>query len=328
MTYRGPTLPPTTPSRLRIAVALLLIVSSLGAVAATPASAAGWAVKPATTTGFGADRKDYGYTVSPGGRLQDGIQVVNPGATTVHVALGAAEGVTTPQGRLSLVRRGAKSKDVASWVHLEQNDVTVLPGTSVTVPFVITPPKDAAAGDHVGGIVTATAAGAEAAGPGLPVRLRVSGALKPSLAAEGVRVRYTGTASPSGTGDATVTYTIRNSGNAILTARQAVSASGPLAAWERRAARVPDVPPLLPGATWKVSVPLHDVAPAFRLRATVKVVPLLTDSAGSIAPLATIEATGGGWAIPWSLLLVVVVLVVLGGLATVGLRRRRRVAVA
>jgi hypothetical protein len=53
----------------------------------------------------------------------------------------------------------------------------------------------------------------------------------------------------------------------------------------------------------------------------VTLTPLLTDPAGSTAPLAPAEATAPGWAVPWALLLLVAVLV---GPAVMAARLRRR----
>ena len=132
---------------------------------------------------------------------------------------------------------------------------------------------------------------------------------------------YSGTANPIGKGDATVTYTIHNTGNAILSARQTVSVSGPFGRWDVGAGTIADTPPLLPGETWKVSAPLHDVTPALRLTATVTLVPLLTDAAGSTAPLAATKTSGHAWAVPWSLLLAIIVVC---GLVAAGLVFRSR----
>jgi hypothetical protein len=295
-----------TPRRLVVVVALLL--GALWPAAVASAADAGWTLNPAAN-GFGADRKDYAYTVGPGGRLEDGVVVVNEGTETLDLALRASDGAALPAGR------------VGAWVHLRQNTVSVLPGASVTVPFVVTPPKDATPGDHLGGIVAARVGGAAGAtaGAGVPIRLRVSGPLKPGLAVQDVHINYSGTANPLGTGDATITYTIRNTGNATLGARPAVSASGPAGVWTRRAGRLADAPSLLPGATWKGTAPLRDVAPALRLSAKVVVTPLLADASGSIAPLAATSGTAHAFAIPWALLLV---LVALGGAVGVVVRRR------
>ena len=104
-----------------------------------------------------------------------------------------------------------------------------------------------------------------------------------------------------------------------------MSVSGPFGRLRVRAGRIDDSPQLLPGDTWKVSVPVRGVAPAVSLTGTVTLVPLLTDAAGSVAPLAAVETTAHAWTIPWALLLL---LVVLCGLVVAGLafRRRRRQA--
>ncbi len=281
-------------------VGLVLAAVGLGGLLAQPAAAADWTVQTAANQ-FGAGRQRFGYTVNPGGKVEDGIVVVNDGGTPLHLTV-----------------RAAATKGIGAWVHPDRGDVTVGPGESVEVPFALTLPKDAAPGDYAGGIVTANAGQRVA----VPIRLRVGGTLKPSLSAENVRVHYSGAI---GKGDATVSYTIRNTGNVILAARQTVSLSGPFGRWEVRAGKRPDAPPLLPGETRKVSAPVHDVTPALRLTATVTLVPLLTDAAGSTAPLAATKASGHALIVPWSLLVALVVLCALA--VAVAARRRRRARV-
>jgi hypothetical protein len=306
------TLHPLSLRRTVATASLLLATVGLSGLLAPSALAADvpWTVKPAANQ-FGADRESYGYTLNPGGTLEDGIVVVNGGPTPLHLAVHAADGVTSPQGRFELVTKDTASKGVGAWVRPGQADVTVGAGESAEVPFAITLPKDAAPGDYAGGIVT-SAAGQRA---GIQIRLRVGGALKPSLSVEHVHVDTS-----------TVTYTIHNTGNAILTARQTVKVSGPFGRWKAEAGRIPNTPPLLPGESWKVSAPVHDVTPALRLTATVTVVPLLTDAAGSTAPLAAIKTSGHAWAIPWALLLALVVLCGLVVAAVVFRPRRRATA--
>jgi hypothetical protein len=292
---------PPSPRTITSVVIMLMATVGLGGLLARPAAAddgAPWTVKTAANS-FGADRQDYGYTINPGGQVKDGIVVANHGTTPLHLALHA---------------RDNKPTGIGAWTHLNQDAVTLPPGKSVEVPFTITLPDDAAPGDYVGDIVTSLAQADEV---GIPIRLRVGGALKPSLAVERLHVDYSN-------GDAAVTYTIHNTGNAILTARQAVSASGPFGRWAVNAGRIADSPALLPGERWKASAPLRGVTPALRLTATVTLVPLLTDAAGSTAPLAATKASEHAWTVPWSLLLAVVVvcgLVVAG----VAFRPRRRV---
>jgi hypothetical protein len=293
----------------RTTVATIIMLLATVGLLARPAFAADvpWTVKPAANK-FGADRESYGYTLNPNGTLEDGIVVTNGGATPLQLAVHAADGATSPEGRLELVTKDVASKGVGAWVRPAHGDATVEPGKSVEVPFSITLPKNAPPGDYVGGIVTSDASQRV----GIQIRLRVGGALKPSLSVENVHVDTS-----------TVTYTIHNTGNAILTARQTVKVSGPFGRWKTEAGRIPDTPPLLPDESWKVSAPLHDVTRALRLTATVTLVPLLTDAAGSTAPLAATKTSGHAWAIPWALLLA---LLALCGLVVAGVafRPRRR----
>ncbi|WP_246086700.1 hypothetical protein [Nocardioides humi] len=73
-------------------------------------------------------------------------------------------------------------------------------------------------------------------------------------------------------------------------------------------------------------MPVDGVPPLVRLSAQVRLVPLLNDAAGSTSTLDAVEETGHGWAVPWTLLLVVV-LVGGGGTGLVVRDRRLRAAV-
>jgi uncharacterized membrane protein len=268
------------PSSLIAAAGIALAALGLGG---TAWAAQDWTARTAANQ-FGAGRKSFGYTVNPGGRVQDGIVVVNHGATPLHLTVRAI------------------GKGVGAWVRPDQGEVTVAPDASAEVPFTLTLPKSAAPGDYAGSIA------------GIPIRLRVGGPLKPSLAVQHVQVHY-------GKGDATVTYTVRNTGNATLTARQRVSVSGPFGRWKADSGRITDSPSLLPGTSWKGSARVRDVKPALRLSATVTLTPLLIDEAGSISPLASTKVTGHGWAVPWVPLLG---LAVACGVVAAGLRLRPR----
>ena len=105
------------------------------------------------------------------------------------------------------------------------------------------------------------------------IRLRVGGEFKPGLSVKDVHVDYSSMLNPFGKGDATITYTIHNTGNAIVAARQAAAISGPFGRLRVRSDEVDDSPQLLPGDTWTVSVPIHEVAATVPLTVTVTLVP-------------------------------------------------------
>lgn len=265
-----------------------------------------WEVKPAANI-FGPDRPSYNYTLPRGGQLRDSLVIVNRGKTPLVLTLYGADAFTSDAGRLDLLGKDAKSQDVGAWVQLDRTTVRVAPGRSVDVPFRIALPDSAAPGDHLGGIVTGTADRRQA----VKIRLRVSGELKPGLAVENLNVHYSGTPNPLGTGSATVTYTLRNTGNAIVAARQAATVTGPFGLFAADPAQLVDSPQLLPGETWQVAAPIHGVPPALRLTGTVTVVPLLkaTPLAATERPLAASstsqapsDTTTHALALPWTLL--------------------------
>src|SRR3954451_1770027 len=268
----------------RLISPIVVLLAMLGLVG--PAAAADWTVAPAANK-FGAGREQLRLTVDPGATVQDGIDVSNTGTVPLRLALQASDG--------------------RSWLRLSRSDVTVAPGRSVQVPFTVAPPRDAKPGDYEGGIVTR--AGGEVVG--LPVRLRVGGALKPSLAVEDVHLD-----------GSTVRYTLHNTGNAIVTARPVVSLAGPFGRFAAKPKTGRVTPELLPGQRLPGAAALDDVPPAVRLTATVKVLPLITDAAGSTAPRTEVQAAGHAWRIPWLVLLPVVLVLAVA----LRLRPRRRVA--
>ncbi|GIF48254.1 uncharacterized protein DUF916 [Asanoa ferruginea] len=296
-------------------VAALTILGASGPALADDGDVA-WTVRTASNS-YGADRSSFSYAVNPGGQVKDAMVVANRGKAPLNLAVYAADGFTTDTGQVDLLVKDKKSVGVGVFLHADRDKFSIKPGETVTIPFTMAVPSNATPGDYVGGIVTSLtqAEGAESINVerrlGIMVKLRVSGQLNPALAIEDFHVDYAGTVNPFAKGDATVSYSIHNTGNTILSASQAVSVSGPFG-WLRTAAgKVAAPPQLFPGESWKVSVPVSGVAPALRVGATVSLSPLLTDPSGSTSALDPVEATAHGAAVPWTLLVLVVVLIAL-----------------
>ncbi len=305
------------------AVVSLLAAAAFAGVTAGPVAAQDevpWTVTAAAND-FGADRENFSYTADAGERIDDGLTIANHGTSPLELAVYGADAFTTGTGQLDLLAKTKPSTGVGTWVHPSADHLTVQPGQTTEVPFIVTIPADAKAGDHLGGILTSLTQGDVERRVGLRIRLRVGGDLRPGLSVENLDTQYSGTANPFGTGDATLSYTIRNTGNAIVTARQSATVSGPFGSWQVQTQPLPDSPQLLPGETWQVTTPVHGVTPALYLAATVTLVPLLTDAAGSTAPLPAADTAAHSWAVPWTL---VTIIVVLAGLVFVEVVRRRR----
>ncbi|MFF1877156.1 WxL protein peptidoglycan domain-containing protein [Leifsonia sp. NPDC058230] len=315
---------------VHIVVIAVLVALGLSLVPAGSAQAAGddvtWTVRTASN-GFGAERTGYNYTINPGSKVDDALVVSNHGDTALELGIYAADGYTTESGQFDLVVGGAKSVSIGDWVHGGTDHITVAPGQSVDYPFTVTVPKNATPGDYAGGIVTSLAQEGETQGItvdrrlGIKITLRVSGDLKPSLAVENPHVDWNGGLNPFAGGDSTMTYTIHNTGNALVTAKQVAGLTGPFGMLPTSAGTIKAPPQLLPGEKWDVSVPIHDVPASVWLAATATVTPVVTDASGSTNTLDPITATATGWAVPWMVLLIVVVL---AALVFVALRLRTR----
>lgn len=317
---------------LRSVILAMLAALAFAVTSAGPARAADgdvtWTVRTAAN-GYGDDRSSFSYGVNPGGQVKDAMVVANHGKSELRLALYASDGYTTEKGQLDLLTKEKKSLGIGAWVHATSGSVRIAPGKSAEIPFTVTVPRNATPGDYVGGILTSLKQSDDAEGIavdrrlGIRVKLRVSGALKPTLAVEGLHVDYHGTANPFGQGDATVTYTLHNTGNALLSGAQKVALTGPFGTLDTSAGRIAAPPELLPGEHWKVVVPVHGVTPALRLTAKATVTPAVTDAAGSTTSLKPVEATVTGWAVPWTLVLLIVLLLAAATAAYL-LRRRNR----
>ncbi|MEV6931810.1 DUF916 domain-containing protein [Dactylosporangium sp. NPDC051485] len=264
-----------------------------------------WTVRTASNS-YGADRSSFSYAVNPGGQVKDAMVVANRGKAPLSLAVYAGDGYTTGAGQLDLLTKDKRSVGIGAWLRPDAATVAIQPGQTAEVPFTLSIPANATPGDYAGGVVTSLTQPDAAQSInverrlGIKIKLRVGGDLKPGLAVEGLQVTYDG-------GDAHVSYTIHNTGNAIVSAEQAVSVAGPFGWLRRDAGKIAAPPELLPGESWKVSVPVRDVPRAFRLTATATVTPRLTDASGSTTSLPAVSAEATGWAVPWTVLILVIV---------------------
>ncbi|MFF4446890.1 WxL protein peptidoglycan domain-containing protein [Streptomyces sp. NPDC001502] len=313
-------------------LALLLVLFAVPAAHAAPAPTedrkSTFGVQPAGPKEPDA-RAHFSYGVTGGAGLRDQIAVWNYGDEPLTVAVYASDAVNTVDGGFDLLPAGQAPKDAGSWIKLEKDTVTVPPKANVIVPFTLAVPRDATPGDHTAGIVATLAGGGQDAQGnkvrldqrvGTRVYLRLAGELTPRLAVEDVKASYAGTFNPFGTGSATVTYTLRNTGNVRLGARQAVRINGMLGG-SVTAGGLKDLGDLLPGSSLTITAKADGVVPTLRSSAVVSVQAVATRE-GVDPKLPSLTRSVSLWTVPWTLLALVLAITACG----LRLWRRRRLA--
>jgi hypothetical protein len=278
-------------------------------------------------------RPYYYFLAQPGSKLSDHVAVVNVGNAPITLSVYATDAGNSLDGSFAFPAAAVKPVDVGSWVHIQLphggTTITLRGRSTAYLPVTLTVPAGATPGDHAGALI-ASLQGEVKNSQGQLVHLdqrvaarmffRISGLLHPKLAIEHLSASYHGSLNPFSRGEVTVTYTVHNTGNVKLGGTQVVSVSGLFGATD--VIDLPKVPLLLPGGAVQETVQVHGVLPQVWMSTAVTVTALgLT---GDVDPPAGpwTESTHF-WAIPWSLLLLVL-LVVLGTAAFERIRRRRQ----
>ncbi|MFK0158127.1 hypothetical protein ACIQVK_39425 [Streptomyces sp. NPDC090493] len=328
-----------TATARRLAALLLAVCALAGLPAAAWAAASSTPAASHGRTTFGIQpsgakkpdrRPNLSYSVTPGAALRDHVAVWNYGTRPLTLRLYGGDAFITTDGGFDVLAANRKSTAVGSWVRLGKGRVTVPGRSHVIVPFTLAVPRNVTPGDHAGGIVASLAATrTDAKGNkvevdqrvGARIYLRVAGKLDARLSVDGPHTTYHGTLNPFGTGTATVTYTVRNTGNVRLGARQTVRVSD-LFGGDATVRKPRDIPELLPGSALTVTASARGVLPTVRDTATVSVdpVPVRGDVPPPVHPRVT--ASAGFWAVPWPAL--GLILLVVAAVVVFFVRRRPR----
>jgi len=276
------------------------------------------------------ERSNLSYTLAPGATIEDFVTLWNYGNVALTFDVYATDAVNNDAGSFTLLETAEAAKDVGSWVKLGLSNITLPASTSVRIPITLTVPSDATPGDHAAGIVASSLTPqSDDAGNqvlldrrvGTRLYLRVPGPVSPQLEVESITTSYHSGLNPlEGTVD--VEYRVRNSGNVRLGARQEVSVSDLFGTvGTRRPERIEE---LLPGQSAVVRESFDGVAATFRISTEVALTPT-APSGGDVEAPAPFSREQGGWAIPWTLL-GIVALLLLAAVLFARARRRRQVS--
>jgi hypothetical protein len=235
----------------------------------------------------------------------------------------------------------AIAKQAGAWVAVGtphgSRTIVVKPKTSEVLPVHVAVPRNAPPGDHIGAVVVSLNGLVKSRfGHGsaqnvnfaqriaIRTQFRVTGPVHSNLQIQHLKASYSGTMNPLGRGIATVSYDVHNAGNVVLGGPQHVTVHG-LFGGNWSAPSVANVPPLLPGATFHVSTKVPKVYPELLMSAKVTINEQGLQT--QIDPgLHAVTARVHFWAIPWILL--ILLLLVVGVLAYWRRRFSRRGRVA
>lgn len=346
----GPSTPPNPDSRRTVAwsgaavgvlTGCLIWVGLLGTVLPASATTAktplrvSFGIAPASARGPNG-RSDLSYGVTPGAQLLDHVAILNYSSVSLSLQVYVTDATETSTGTFGLLPAGQAAPGVESWMSVPKQDSTVrVPAQSsagpgeVVVPLLLRVPGSAQPGDHVGGVVVSLRTSAKNARGenvvllqrvGTRVFVQVAGKLAPRLVVTHLSVTYQGTLNPAGRGRVRISYVLANTGNVDLAlGTEKVALSGLLGGSEQ--ALLGKVPLVIPGASLSESVVIARVWPQFLVRTSVSVPPLAL-TGGIETPLTPVSASSSVWAVPWTPLAVVVLVLASFGLAF-RLRARR-----
>ncbi|AZS38123.1 hypothetical protein CVS47_02774 [Microbacterium lemovicicum] len=294
-----------------------------GEAAPTPAGGTTWALQPATADGPDG-RVSLRHVIDGGAQASDAIALTNFSAQPATFAVYASDGTISSSGGFDLVPADQAPSDGGSWVAL--GDVAgstprdgggmLLPleaGATALIPIEISVPGNATPGDHPAGVVAefVPANGSNvqlASRVGVRMHLRVSGDVVAAVVPEAVQTAVTPSWNPFEPSMVTVTYALANAGNVRLGAETETALQGPLGAGAAR--EVSSQREVLPGqaTTATVTVP---VAPLFFAWGEVRSAPVVVGEDSVEAELASASTAFTVWTVPWSQL--VLLLLIVGG---------------
>jgi hypothetical protein len=273
-------------------------------------------------------RTTFTFTQAHGSTVSDRVSLFNYSDQPIAFQLYGNDAFDTAEGQLDVKRADQKPTDAGSWVKLKQGALVVPPNSAVTEPFVVIVPKGASPGDHAAGIIASVKGAATTPTGqtvaidervGVPVYVRVLGPLRPGLSIVGLESHYHRSSTSLGGGTLDVSYRVRNTGNVRLAGHQKIDIEAPFG-WVTQQKREPDVPELVPGGSIAVTAHFTHVLPTLRVTTVVHVTPYSKEGPIRPAPHPT-SASSSVWAIPWTDLLILAVLV---GLGVWWFRRRRQ----
>lgn len=216
----------------RRALLLLCFVAlvAVGPVRAASAQEASFTVR---ALGTPSELPYFVFQTRLGATVRGAVKVVNEGDKAGPVRLYGVDAMTGETTGAVYRSRRDQRRDIGAWLSLSTHDLTLAPGQSRVVPFVLRVPADARSGHHLGGIVaenaTVKTADRRRIGPGsfqVDVRNLSIVAVQATLPGNQVeKLRMTDVEAGPAEGFQTLLIGMRNSGNRLLKGKGSLTVS-------------------------------------------------------------------------------------------------------
>lgn len=143
--------------RLLISIPLMIMLLGIQSASLSLASPgkARFSIVPSYLKPYDVNSRAYfTYSALPGMQLSDHIHVTNDGSARGSIHFYVSDAITAPMSGTSFLPEGAPRHDVGAWITLSQTQVTLDPGQSEEVAFILTIPNHVRPGQH-GGVILA-----------------------------------------------------------------------------------------------------------------------------------------------------------------------------
>jgi hypothetical protein len=266
--------------------------------------------------------------VKPGSVIHDWVELYNGSSDTgAFLIYGVDATGTTGKSSLIFDQATQKPKDLGTWMsfYASSTQPTAKQASFVTggrhgiiEPFTITVPLTATPGDHTGGLIaqvghqTTTKSGEGVTVYSrivLPVEIRVTGPLTAGLQVQSVSTSFSTPLNPFATASASISYTVANVGNTRLSGNQALQVSG----WFGSKTIHPDLPMVLPGSSIRLTQAVPGLYPFGQFTAKITITPAWPPSSPSASvKLIMVTSSASFFGVPWSPIVIIVLLAGLG----------------
>lgn len=151
-------------ARLIPLLAILLLALHPEAVSASPDGDVGFLAQPAAGSSMDPGGGYFLIPAVPGAVVHQAVALRNDADVPLDLRLAAVDATTANLGGTAFALDDDAKAKTATWISLAQTTVTLPPQGSLTVPFTVTVPSDAAGGVHLAGISVLAPVAAKSAG--------------------------------------------------------------------------------------------------------------------------------------------------------------------